>query len=367
MGIKINYLEERESVYDITVEDTHNFYANGILVHNCAEIDLPTNPMLKTETWESREDGEIALCTLAAVNFGLISKPEDFEEACEMSVRALDALLTYQEYPSPAAEIPNKARRTLGIGINNFAYWLVKNGLNYQDIDSEGLAKIHEYVEAWSYYLIKASINLAEEQGQCEWFDQTKYVDGQFPIDTYSKNVDELVAPVYKQDWDSLRVKLKEHGIRNSTLMALMPSETSSQIINSTNGIEAPRALVSIKGSKDGVLKQVVPEIRKYKNKYDLLWEQKSPKGYLKICAVIQKFVDQGISVNTSYNPKFYEDGEIPLSVLLEDLIEFKRFGGKQLYYHNTPDGAGELDDIGKEPETELDELEEEDCESCKL
>ena len=308
----------------------------------------------------------IALCTLSAINWGLIDDPSDFEKPCEMAVRALDALLDYQDYPVKAAEIANKARRPLGIGIINFAYWLAKNDLNYQDIDEQGLMKVDTMAEAWSYYLIKASVKLAKEKGACEWSDQTKYGQGILPIDTYKKDVDALMgnsgASKLLVPWAVIREDLKEYGIRNSTLMALMPAETSAQISNSTNGIEPPRALVSIKQSKDGVLAQVVPEIRRLKNKYDLLWNQKSPVGYLKIMAVLQKYVDQAISVNTSYNPKFYPDEQIPMSEMLQHLLLFYKWGGKNLYYCNTNDAAGEVD-----VELKPAEADEEDCLSCKI
>lgn len=332
----------------------------------CQEITLPTRPL------DSLHDtrGEISLCTLAAINWGKIRDPRDFERVCTLVVRALDELLTYQNYPVAAAERSTLSRRPLGVGIVNFAYWLARNDLNYQHITQEGLQKIHEYAEAWSYYLIKASIDLAAEKGACSWSNQTRYHYGKFPIDTYKRDVDELVKPVYNMDWLNLRIQAGHHGIRNSTLMALMPSETSAQVSNSTNGIEPPRALVSIKGSKDGSLKQVVPEVRKLKNKYDLLWDQKSPEGYLKICAVLQKFIDQGISVNTSYNPEHYplEEGEtvhkIPMSEMMRHMIMFYKYGGKQLYYFNTYDGAGEvLAEEVHQPE----DIVEEDCESCKL
>ena len=330
----------------------------------CAEITLPTKPLNDIND----PNGEIALCTLSAINWGLIDKPEDFEKPCEMAVRALDELLDYQSYPVLAAEIANKARRSLGIGIINFAYWLAKNDLNYQDIDEVGLMKIDTMAEAWSYYLIKASVKLAKEKGACEWNDQTKYGQSILPIDTYKKDVDQLMGMSGAIEpsimWMELRKDLKQYGIRNSTLMALMPAETSAQISNSTNGIEPPRALVSIKQSKDGVLAQVVPEIRRLKNKYDLLWDQKSPLGYLKIMAVLQKYVDQAISVNTSYNPKFYPEEQIPMSELLQHLLLWYKWGGKTLYYFNTADGAGEID----VPELKQITTEEEaDCESCKL
>jgi ribonucleoside-diphosphate reductase alpha chain len=361
MALKIKYIEEKEDVYDITVEDNHNFYANGILVHNCAEIDLPTKPLKDIKDPE----GEISLCTLSAINWGKIKNVNDFERLCKLAVRSLDSLLDYQDYPIVAARNSTMARRPLGIGIINFAYWLAKNDLNYQDIDENGLQKIHEYTEAWSYYLIKASVELAKEKGAPKHSNQTKYSKGIFPIDTYKKDVDELVKPVYNMDWETLREMAKEYGIRNSTLMALMPSETSAQIANATNGIEPPRSLVSVKQSKDGVLKQVVPEVRKLKNKYDLLWNQQSPEGYLKIVSVLQKFIDQGVSVNTSYNPSNYEDDKIPLSVMLQHILMFYKYGGKQLYYFNTFDGAGEYEEAL--PKLEIGEVDDEDCESCKI
>lgn len=328
----------------------------------CAEITLPTKPLNDIND----PNGEIALCTLSAINWGLIDKPEDFEKPCEMAVRALDELLDYQSYPVLAAEIANKARRSLGIGIINFAYWLAKNDLNYQDIDEDGLLKIDRMAEAWSYYLIKASVKLAKEKGACDWNDQTKYGQGVLPVDTYKRDVDQLMGlsvMTLNTIWQELREDLKQYGIRNSTLMALMPAETSAQISNSTNGIEPPRALVSVKQSKDGVLAQVVPDIRRLKNKYDLLWNQRSPVGYLKIMAVLQKYVDQAISVNTSYNPKFYENEEIPMSEMLQHLLLFYKWGGKNLYYCNTADGAGEVD----VPELKQVTTEEESCESCKI
>jgi ribonucleoside-diphosphate reductase alpha chain len=257
-------------------------------------------------------------------------------------------------------------RRPLGVGIINFAYWLAKNDLNYQDINSEGLKKIHEFAEAWSYYLIKASIDLAKEKGAPGKSYQTKYAKGLMTIDTYKKEVDELVEPVYNMDWETLREMAKQYGIRNSTLMALMPSETSAQIANATNGIEPPRSIVSIKQSKDGILKQVVPESRKLKNKYDLLWNQKSPEGYLKIVAVLQKFIDQGISVNTSYNPSFYEDEKIPLSTMIQHILMFYKYGGKQLYYFNTFDGAGEYEEKALTT-LEIGQNDDEDCVACKI
>jgi ribonucleoside-diphosphate reductase alpha chain len=329
----------------------------------CQEIDLPTKPL--NDVFD--EDGEIALCTLSAINWGKIKSPEDFAKPCELAVRGLDALLDYQEYPIKAARNATMARRPLGVGIINFAYWLAKNDIGYQDVNEEGLQKIHEYAEAWSYYLIKASADLTKEKTAIELLSKNKeckYSLGILPIDTYKKDVDDLAKPIYKMDWKSLREQLVQSGIRNSTLMALMPSETSSQVSNSTNGIEPPRSFISVKQSKDGVLKQVVPEFRKLKNKYDLLWDQKSPEGYLKICAVLQKFIDQGISVNTSYNPKFYPDELIPLSDLIKHVLMFYKYGGKQLYYFNTNDLAGEMEDV---PVSNQEVEDEEDCDSCKI
>ena len=260
-------------------------------------------------------------------------------------------------------------RRPLGIGIINLAYWLAKNGTNYQDPD---LQLVNRYAEAWSYYLIKASADLAVEQGACLKSSETKYANGKVPIDTYKKDVDELVAPIYMMEWEKLRQQMQIHGIRNSTLMALMPSETSAQISNATNGVEPPRSFVSVKQSKDGILKQVVPEFRRLKNKYELLWDQTSPVGYLKIMAVLQKYIDQGISVNTSYNPTFYEDEKIPMSEMLQHLLMFYKYGGKQLYYFNTYDGQGELkveDEEQEKTREDFNTQEEYDdyCESCVL
>ena len=284
-----------------------------------------------------------------------------------MAVRGLDELLDYQNYPVIAAELSTMKRRPLGIGIINFAYWLAKNDTSYQN---PNLELVDEWAEAWSYYLIKASANLAVEKGNIEGICETKYGRGITPNMTYKQELDELVPHTERQDWNSLRIQLSETGIRNSTLMALMPAETSAQISNSTNGIEPPRAYVSVKQSKHGVLKQVVPEFKKLKNKYDLLWDQKSPEGYLKIMAVLQKYIDQGISVNTSYNPEFFEDEKIPLSVMIQHILMFYKYGGKQLYYFNTYDGQGELDFNKEEASLPLSETPDDDdgaCDACVI
>lgn len=324
----------------------------------CCEINLPTNPLESMND----ENGEISLCTLSAINWGLINDPKDFEKYCNLSVRALDQLLDYQDYPILAAEKSTIDRRPLGIGIINLAFFLAKRGLKY---DESAFEVVDEYAEAWSYYLIKASADLAKEKGKIPLNNQTKYAFGDTPNTTYKSAVDNLIEHKERLPWDELRTQLKTTGIRNSTLMALMPAETSAQISNSTNGIEPPRALVSYKQSKDGVLAQVVPGYHYLRNKYDLLWDQKSPDGYLKICAILQKYVDQGISVNTSYNPEHYEDNKIPMSVMLQDLVTSYKYGLKQLYYFNTYDGAGEMKE--ELPELEQTIVDEDDCDSCKI
>ena len=324
----------------------------------CCEIDLPTKPLNSADDTE----GEISLCTLSAINWGLINEPREFKKYCNLSVRALDELLDYQSYPVPAAEHGTMNRRPLGVGIINLAYFLAKRGLKY---DESAFEVVDEYAEAWSYYLIKASAQLAKEKGKIPLNNETKYASGVLPIDTYKSAIDNLIEHKERKKWAELRTQLKDTGIRNSTLMALMPAETSAQISNSTNGIEPPRALVSYKQSKDGVLAQVVPGYHHLKNKYDLLWDQESPDGYLKICAILQKYIDQGISVNTSYNPEKFEDNKIPMSSMLSDLVTAYKYGLKQLYYFNTYDGSGEIKE--ELPELDQTEYDEEDCESCKI
>ena len=373
------FMEERKNtgrIYLMNVDhaNTHGAFKPDVAPikqsNLCCEINLPTKPL---EFFNDR-DGEISLCTLSAINWGNIRSPEDFERVCRLAVRGLDELLDYQNYPVVAAELSTMKRRPLGIGIINFAFWLAKNDLNYQDIDKKGLTKVDEWAEAWSYYLIKASADLAIEKGNIDGVYETKYGDGITPNQTYKQEVDELVTHKERQDWKGLRKQLKKTGIRNSTLMALMPAETSAQISNSTNGVEPPRAFVSVKQSKHGVLKQVVPGYPRLKNKYDLLWDQRSPEGYLKIMAVLQKYIDQGISVNTSYNPEFYEEEKIPMSIMLQHLVMFYKYGGKQLYYFNTHDGQGEIN-FDKKNEEELlgrdsfesDEEYDDYCDSCTI
>ena len=369
------FMEERKNtgrIYLMNVDhaNTHSSFNETVAPikqsNLCCEINLPTKPLNAF----SDDEGEIALCTLSAINWGNIKSVDEFEKPCELAVRGLDALLDYQNYPVKAAESATMNRRPLGVGIINLAYWLAKNDITYQN---PNLSLVDEYAEAWSFYLIKASVELAKEKGACLKSEDTKYAKGITPNMTYKKDLDELVDHEERLPWDSLRSDLQIHGIRNSTLMALMPAETSAQISNATNGIEPPRSFVSIKQSKDGVLKQVVPGIHKLRNKYDLLWDQKSPQGYLKICAVLQKYIDQGISVNTSYNPTFFEDEKIPMSTMIQDMLMFYKYGGKQLYYFNTFDGQGEID-INKmnnenknREDFETQEEYDEYCESCVL
>ena len=367
------FMEERKNTGRIYLQNVDNANDHGSFLPElapirqsnlCAEIDLPTKPLNDINDPE----GEISLCTLSAINWGNVRCTSDFKKACDLAVRGLDALLSYQNYPIVAAQLSTEKRRPIGVGIINFAYWMAKHDLSYQDITPEGLELIDEYAEAWAYYLTKASADLAVEMGTISGINETKYGQGITPNQTYKKDLDELVKHKERQDWKGLRKQLKATGIRNSTLMALMPSETSAQIANATNGIEPPRSLISVKQSKHGVLKQVVPEYRRLKNKYDLLWDQKSPEGYLKIMAVLQKYIDQGISVNTSYNPVFFEDEKIPMSVLLQHLLMFYKYGGKQLYYFNTFDGQGELDtDKMTEAPLAQGEVDDDDCESCKI
>ena len=368
------FMEERKNTGRIYLQNVDHSNDHGAFKADvapvrqsnlCCEINLPTKPLNDFND----ENGEIALCTLSAINWGNIKTPQDFAKPCELAVRGLDALLTYQNYPVKAAERATEGRRPLGVGIINLAYWMAKNDMTYSN---PNLEMIDTFAEAWSYYLIKASADLAVEQGACLWNDQTKYSDGLTPNQTYKTDVDELVPHKERMPWRELRDQLKKTGIRNSTLMALMPAETSAQISNATNGIESPRSLVSVKQSKHGVLKQVVPGIHKLKNKYELLWDQRSPEGYMSIMAVLQKYIDQGISVNTSYNPVFYEDEKISMSEMLRHLMIFYKYGGKQLYYFNTYDGQGEID-IDKLDESsnitvdEYDMGEEEACETCVI
>ena len=366
------FMQERKDTGRIYLQNvdhanTHSPFDESVapikMSNLCGEIDLPTVPLNDVND----EDGRIALCTLSAINWGNVKSPHDFEKMCRLAIHGLDALLSYQNYPVRAAELATKEFRPLGVGIINFAYFLAKNEVSYSD--PKALALVDEYAEAWSYYLIKASADLAIEKGPCDRWKDLKSAKGLLPIDTRKKEVDELVPYQERMPWPELREQIKATGQRNATLMAIMPAETSAQISNATNGIEPPRSYVSIKGSKHGQLRQVVPEFRRLKNKYELLWDQKSPEGYLKICAVLQKYIDQGISINTSYNPRFYEDEKIPMSTMLGHLIMCYKYGTKQLYYFNTMDGQGEIDVekssaiVNKSSASE----EQEECDSCVI
>ena len=336
----------------------------------CQEITLPTYPISHIDD----HLGEISLCILSAINVGRLNKVDDLEDLCDLAVRALEELIDYQQYPVVAAERATKARRSLGIGYIGLAHYLAKNGVKYEDPKAWEL--VHDLTEAFQYYLIKASNELAKEKGWCEDFGRTKYSDGILPIDTYKKDVDELVPNNLKYDWESLRSSILEFGLRHSTLSAQMPSESSSVVSNATNGIEPPRDYLSIKKSKKGPLKQIVPSYGSLKNNYTLLWEMKGNTGYINVVAVMQKFFDQAISGNWSYNPADYPDNDVPVSVMAQDLLTTYKYGWKTSYYQNTNDMKSDeieepinLSEPKSNVECLLAELEtaEEDCEACAI
>lgn len=337
-------MQERASTGRIYIQNvdhcnTHSSFKESVapirMSNLCQEITIPTKPLEDIND----ENGEIGLCTLAAINLGEITDlNKDMENLCDLLVRSLDELLDYQDYPVLAAKISTENRRMLGVGVINYAYYLAKNGMKYSD--GSGNKLTHETFEALQYFLLKASNNLAKDKGACSYFNDTKYSDGILPIDTYKEAVDTLGVGELLLDWESLRSDIKEFGLRNSTLTALMPSETSSQVSNSTSGIDSPRGLMSVKSSKDGILKQVVPEIDNPKVVYEPLWTMPNNKGYLELVAIMQKFVDQSISTNTSYDPNKFEGGRVPMKVLLQDLLTAYKLGVKTLYYHHTRDGA---------------------------
>ena len=345
--------------------NSHSSFLDKVEMSNlCQEITLPTKPLQHIDD----EHGEIALCILSAINVGKITNIDQMEELCDLSVRSLDELIDFQGYPVKAAEIATKARRSLGIGYIGLAHYLAKNGVSYGDKKAWELT--HNLTEAFQYYLIKSTVNLAKEKGACKYSDRTKYANGILPIDTYKKDVDELVSNDLKYDWESLRALVLEHGVRNSTLSAQMPSESSSVVSNATNGIEPPRGYLSIKKSKKGPLKQIVPQYASLKNNYTLLWEMQDNTGYINIVAVMQKFFDQAISGNWSYNPENYDNNEVPVSVMAQDFLSTYKYGWKTSYYQNTYDIK--TDEIEESPQLEnlvsnILSSEEEDCESCKL
>ena len=346
--------------------NSHSSFTDKIEMSNlCQEITLPTKPLNHIDD----ENGEIALCILSAINIGKIRDFEDIEILCDLAVRSLDELIDFQNYPIRAAEIATKARRSLGIGYIGLAHYLAKNG--YQYSDSGAWKLVHDLTEAFQYYLIKSTVNLAKEKGACEYSNRTKYGNGILPIDTYKHDVDEIVPNELQYDWESLRAQVNQYGVRNSTLSAQMPSESSSVVSNATNGIEPPRGYLSIKKSKKGLLKQIVPQYATLKNNYTLLWEMKSNQGYINIVAVMQKFFDQAISGNWSYNPTQYPNNEVPVSVMAQDLLTTYKYGWKTSYYQNTYDfKTDEVEETKESLETliaQLENAEEEDCESCKI
>lgn len=347
--------------------NSHSSFKDKVEMSNlCQEITLPTYPLSHIDD----QVGEIALCILSAVNVGKIKSDEELEDLCDLAVRGLDELIDYQDYPIIAAELATKARRSLGIGYIGLAHYLAKLGYSYDS--QEAWDAVHGLSESFQYYLLRASNQLAKEKGHCEYFGRTKYSSGTLPIDTYKKDVDELVSTELQHDWDMLRNDILEYGLRNSTLSAQMPSESSSVVSNATNGIEPPRGYLSIKKSKKGPLKQIVPQYASLKNNYTLLWDMKDNGGYIRIVAVMQKFFDQAISGNWSYNPENYPDNEVPVSQMAKDFLTTYKYGWKTSYYQNTHDLKS--DEVDEEPQSKLDELllelsqaEEGECESCAV
>jgi ribonucleoside-diphosphate reductase alpha chain len=333
----------------------------------CQEITLPTDPIQHIDG-----NGEIALCILSAINVGKIDEVDELDTLCDLSVRALDEIIDHQGYPVKAAEISTKARRSLGIGYIGLAHYLAKKGYRYDQ--KMAWRQVDKLTEAFQYYLLKSSLEVAKEKGKCEYFDKTKYSDGVLPIDTYKKELDEIVNRNLTYDWEKLRKEIKEHGLRHSTLSAQMPSESSSVVSNATNGIEPPRDYLSVKKSKKGPLKQVVPDYKRHKNNYTLLWDMKGMEGYINIVSVMQKYFDQAISGNWSYNPEHFEDGQVPVSVMAQDLLTTYKLGWKTSYYQNTYDAKKDIDEpahpmgfVDNVPEEDKPKEEDEACESCTI
>ena len=346
--------------------NTHSSFKDKVEMSNlCQEITLPTYPLQHIDD----EFGEIALCILSAINVGKVKSDEELEDLCDLSVRSLDELIDYQEYPVKAAEVATKARRSLGIGFIGLAHYLAKLGFKYGS--QEAWDAVHGLSESFQFYLLKSSNKLAQEKGHCSNFGRTKYADGILPIDTYKKDVDEISTQEYQHDWESLRASILESGLRHSTLSAQMPSESSSVVSNATNGIEPPRGFLSIKKSKKGPLKQVVPSYTTLKNNYTLLWDMPDNTGYINVVAVMQKFFDQAISGNWSYNPEHFDDNEVPVSVMANDLLTTYKYGWKTSYYQNTNDLKS--DEVEEEKSdlnnllNELEQAEEGECESCAV
>ena len=366
----MSMLKERAEtgrIYIMNIDhcNTHSSFKDLVTMSNlCQEITLPTTPLQHIDG-----EGEIALCILSAINVGKLVYFDDLDGLCDLSVRALDEIIEHQGYPVKAAEISTKSRRSLGIGYIGLAHYLARLGYNYGE--KGAWEAVDELTEYFQYYLLKASNNLAKEKGKCEYFAKTKYSDGVLPIDTYKKDVDEIVNRKYSCDWESLRKDIIEHGLRHSTLSAQMPSESSSVVSNATNGIEPPRDFLSVKKSKQGPLKQVVPQYSTLKSKYTLLWGQPSNSGYINIVAVMQKYFDQAISGNWSYNPENYEENQVPLSEMAKDLLTTYKYGWKTSYYQNTYDGKSDDDDkpdvLEDKPNMSVTEEEQEECDSCTI
>jgi ribonucleoside-diphosphate reductase alpha chain len=364
---------ETGRIYIMNIDhcNSHSSFKDRVYMSNlCQEITLPTDPIDHIDG-----NGEIALCILSAINVGLIDKRDEVEELCNLAVRSLDEIIDHQQYPVKAAEISTKARRSLGIGYIGLAHYLAKKGYSYEQ--KMGWKQVDKLTEAFQYYLLKSSMELAKEKGKCEYFDRTKYSDGILPIDTYKKEIDEVVTRNLTYDWEWLRKEIKEHGLRHSTLSAQMPSESSSVVSNATNGIEPPRDYLSVKKSKKGPLKQVVPDYKKLKNNYTLLWNMKSNEGYINIVAVMQKYFDQAISGNWSYNPEHFEDGQVPISLMAQDLLTTYKLGWKTSYYQNTYDSKKDIDEpshpvgwkdeVSEDTEEIKQEDDQENCESCTI
>ena len=367
----LDLLKERAEtgrVYIMNIDhcNSHSSFKDKVNMSNlCQEITLPTYPISHIDDYL----GEIALCILSAVNVGKVKSDDELEDLCDLSVRSLDELIDYQDYPVEAAKIATKARRSLGIGFIGLAHYLAKLGYKYDS--QEAWDAVHGLSESFQYYLLKASNQLAKEKGHCEYFGRTKYADGILPIDTYKKDVDEITTQEYQHDWESLRASINETGLRHSTLSAQMPSESSSVVSNATNGIEPPRDYLSIKKSKKGPLKQIVPSYTSLKNNYTLLWDMEDNGGYIRVVSVMQKFFDQAISGNWSYNPEHFDDNEVPVSVMANDLLTTYKYGWKTSYYQNTNDLKS--DEVEEEKSnlnnllTELEQAEEGECESCAV
>jgi ribonucleoside-diphosphate reductase alpha chain len=347
--------------------NTHSSFIDKIEMSNlCQEITLPTYPIQHID----ETTGEIALCILSAINVGKVKSDDELEELCELSVRGLEELIDYQKYPVLAAEVATKARRSLGVGFIGLAHYLAKLGFKYDS--QESWDAVHGLSESFQYYLLKASNQIAKEKGHCEYFGRTKYSDGILPIDTYKRDVDEISSVPLQHDWEALRASILEYGLRHSTLSAQMPSESSSVVSNATNGIEPPRGFLSIKKSKKGPLKQIVPQYQTLKNNYTLLWDMKSNDGYIKIVAMMQKFFDQAISGNWSYNPENYPDNEVPVSTMANDFLTTYKYGWKTSYYQNTYDIKTDEVEEEKKPIltellNELSKVDEGECESCAV